>query len=380
MTRRDLLLLAGGVAVGGTAFGGFLTYRAMQRREEAVEALECYDTLPQDPPTAVYHPTHVDGMQTIDTLHGDDYSVTLAYTFPHPFWTTSGSRVERVDASGHIHLMCVVWDQESGRVIPVDTGPSVTVTQGESTVTEGGTWPMISQQMGVHFGDNVTLHQVGETEVEVTVPPVDVELAGDYAGRFQEPETFTASFDYRSSHVDSLDCVGLEERGEPGAVGADTLHERMHGMGDAGHGDDGHNDQGAGEGEDDDHHHGHPVSRTPREAGFPGSVVGVGSSGDAEVVLVDHDEGLAVSLRTPYNRYPLPMAALSAEVTRDGSTVFDGGLSPRIHPDLGFHYHGDEALEPGDSVEISFGTPPQVSRHMGYETAFVSMSAVEFTV
>jgi len=90
---------------------------------------------------------------------------------------------------------------------------------------------------------------------------------------------------------------------------------------------------------------------------------------------------LAVSPRTPYNRYPLPFMSLSATLTRDGETVSDHALDPALDPDLGYHYGAPiPALETGDEVALSVGVPPQVSRHEGYERAFLGMPDVTVTV
>jgi hypothetical protein len=41
---------------------------------------------------------------------------------------------------------------------------------------------------------------------------------------------------------------------------------------------------------------------------------------------------------------------------------------------------GLDELETGDTVRLTVETPPQLARHDGYETAFLDMDPVEFTV
>jgi arylsulfatase A-like enzyme len=37
-------------------------------------------------------------------------------------------------------------------------------------------------------------------------------------------------------------------------------------------------------------------------------------------------------------------------------------------------------LHSGDEIELTVTTPPQVARHEGYETAFLNMDTMTFTV
>lgn len=87
-----------------------------------------------------------------------------------------------------------------------------------------------------------------------------------------------------------------------------------------------------------------------------------------------------LSPRTPYNRYPVPFISLSVSIERDGETVYDGVLRDTLDPDLRYHYGAAvDSLEDGDEITITVGTPPQVARHEGYETAFVEMDPVVVT-
>jgi hypothetical protein len=119
-----------------------------------------------------------------------------------------------------------------------------------------------------------------------------------------------------------------------------------------------------------------PVSRLPPREDLPGEMLGAGLSGDAAVagtVLDAPPDGvdgngpyLAISPRTPYNRYPLPFASLSAD---------DESLSAVVDSAVGFHYGRVLDARP-EAVEVTVDAPPQLARHEGYETAFVDMSPV----
>ena len=132
-----------------------------------------------------------------------------------------------------------------------------------------------------------------------------------------------------------------------------------------------------------------PISSVPKRAEFPGTVRGTTTMGDADFLVATVSEGelasdgtyLAVSARTPYNRYPLPFMSMSATLTRGGETVYDDILRPAVDPDLGYHYGAAvDGVESGDSLTVTADSPPQVARHEGYETAFVEMGSMEMTV
>ena len=73
--------------------------------------------------------------------------------------------------------------------------------------------------------------------------------------------------------------------------------------------------------------------------------------------------------------------SLSATLKRDGKTIYQEALLATLEPNLSCHYgtHVD-GVESGDTLTIEIVTPPQVSRHDGYETAFLDMPPFEVTV
>jgi hypothetical protein len=126
-----------------------------------------------------------------------------------------------------------------------------------------------------------------------------------------------------------------------------------------------------------------PFAVAPRAADLPGAALGTATSGDARLVATlstDPPEGvegeayLAVSPRTPYNRFVIPGMTLDATV--DGGAR--GSLVPTLDPDLGFHYGVALDAPSPSEVTVEVVSPPQVARHEGYETAFVEMPPVTF--
>ncbi|THE64994.1 hypothetical protein D8Y22_10310 [Salinadaptatus halalkaliphilus] len=411
--------------------------------ETAPEVIEV-----EDPPAAVYIPTHREAMRMLDPIEAGDIAIAPMLSYPHPFWIVAGSgedaieRVEPEDGRG-VHMMFTVWDRETGIVLPVDDGARVTVERdGEQVGSPLSPWTMISQEMGFHFGDNVSLPADGEYTVTVELPPISTTTTGALEDRLTDTETATFEFTYdeafREEVVGGVEYFDESFWGTTGALepmdhGDHGDHDdHDHQSGDDHHGDDHHDDgnhdghgtadehhesaDGHGDhddhGEHDDHddhgeHHQHvPYSALARIGEYPGTILrepaavddGVPAenadlprSGDAAVLvtvlesgsrLADGDEGyLLVSPRTPYNRVPLADMALSVTIERDGGETAELSLTQTIDGEYDLHYGASvEALEAGDSVTVTIDSPPQVARHQGYETAFLEMEDLEFVV
>lgn len=213
--------------------------------------------------------------------------------------------------------------------------------------------------MGFHYGDNFSLDDDGTYTVRVSIGGMDLARFGEFEGRFQERAAAEIEFEYSAQECNSIPVEQFEDRqGE-----RDALELMEMGM--------------------------LPTSVLPATEDLPGRVGGEGESVDARLVVgavesapfVEEGAYLLVSPRTPYNRIPLPMASLSFRQERDGETLWEGSLREALEPAAGHHYGAPlEGVETGDSLTIAVDSPPQASRHEGFETAFVAMSDVEVTV
>ncbi|MFB6134481.1 MAG: iron transporter [Halanaeroarchaeum sp.] len=350
MNRRSLLTGAGTAGVAALAGCSSLLEWRSTYAPPVVE----------DRPSAPYIPSHVEEMATIGSATAGPIECSLSYTYPHRFWLVTGSRTERVSiASGDsVHLMATVRDRESGIVQP-DASPSIRVRVGGEQVARVNPWPMLSQPMGFHFGDNVTLPGGGRYEVDVSVAPPTTPRHGAAFDDREGPVTCTVPFEYARDRRDALAVKKFPERkGERGAL------EPM-GM------------RGG--------------SKAPAVDALPGRTLGTARSGSAVLAATVLDDAtafggsasqgyLAVSARTPHNRYVLPAMSLSASLGSEGSGSDPGPLDPGIHPELSVHY-GTIVDDPGTLTDLSLRVtlPPQIARHEGYETAFLEMSPVELT-
>lgn len=326
-------------------------------------------TTVEDPPDAVYLPTHREAFGMLPTQQVGEYAVMPHYTYSHTFWLMRGDEREEVTPEGQsLHLMFAFWDAETGAMLPVDVGGRVEIFRDDERIAgPRRMWPMISQGMGFHFGDNVPVAsdghdspfpEEGSYEIDLRLDPIGIRKTGEFAGRFDEQVSTTVEFDFSIEDFEAItdDTEYFEEErwGEPGAVAL-----RDHGT----MSDGGDNSR---------------ESALPPAAEYPGRDLGTHESHDAAFVvryleesrLADGGGYLLVSPRTPYNRVPLPDMALSVR----GDLA--GELTQTLDGELGYHYGTEAALSASDSFELVVDGPPQVARHQGYETAFLEMPSM----
>lgn len=207
-TRRAFLAGAAAGAASLAGCGGLI------RRRGGGEP-----PLVKNRPDAVYVPSHVEGMEMIGMpAKTATYGVALSFTFPHRFWLVRGGETTRVaPGDTDVHLMATVWDRETGVVLP-DPAPHVEVRRDGETVTETTLWPMLSQPMGTHFGDNVTLDGDAGYDLRVTLgPPTTPRLTG--SAYPDHPESFTAGFEFSTSRLETIGVRNLDDRqGRRGAI------------------------------------------------------------------------------------------------------------------------------------------------------------------
>ncbi|WP_228546253.1 DUF7350 domain-containing protein [Halegenticoccus tardaugens] len=315
----------------------------------------------EDRPRAVYVPAVTEGMGHYGHAHTESYGVMLSYTYPHRFWTLVGDRREKtiVESEDSLHLMASIWDHHSETVIP-DSEVTIEILRDGDLVTEEVAYPMLSQEMGVHYGDNYALDGNGQYTARVRVGGTQLRQTGAFEGRFDRLETATFDFEFDSDEMYDLPLTELPERaGTRGAVEPMDM--------------------------------GHPVGRAPDPKSLPGERLGRKTSGDAIFHAYSLSDAsrfaapdrtyLYVTARSPHNGFVLPAMGLRAEIVRDGKRTFAGRLRRTLDPELGYHY-GIEigSIRSGDKLRLAVEAPPQIARHDGYETAFLDMPPMTFAV
>lgn len=339
--QRRTALRSGLALVCGASLSGCL---------DSLDSQSAWRDVVVDRPEEVYVPPEVDEMASWASVNADGYDLSLSVTRPHGFWTVTGTETNQVamHEDHSVHLMAAVRESDSGHYLPAEVRVSIPRDGGSLDRT---LWPMLSQRMGPHHGDNVALPDAGTYAATVQVLPSGVRHR-DPATRF-DPGVHDVEFEYDPAAVEALERTILDEdrRGEPGAV------EPM------GHGR-GEHSRGGGHGE------GHPaVPTAPPTEAFP-APLGTGHVGGCRVVVAPDGEYLIASVRTPYNGFPVPFASVSARIDRAGPSE-TRPLFESFDPDIGHHYGAPVDLTGGDRVTVGIETPPQVARHEGYETAFL---------
>ncbi|WP_231187540.1 iron transporter [Haladaptatus sp. DYF46] len=354
MHRRELLR-AGTALAGGITLSGCLESLGFQKQSAWRDP-----PLVKNRPDAVYYPAYVEEMGMYGITTDGDYRFALTYSFPHRFWNLTGQTSNKVTVQSNdsLHLMVSLWDPKSEIVLPANV--HVKLKKDGKIVDSRSPWPMLSQNMGSHYGDNVSLDGEGQYTATIEASPLQIKQTGSFASRFTEPSSVNISFNFDTDDVYNLEFRQLgKKQGNRGAI--KPMMEKV------------------------------PPGRAPPQKSLPGRVIGTKSSGDADFVVTlitgenrftgNNAPYLAVSPRTPYNKIALPRMSLSIKQIRNGSTLSTSTLAAGLDPELEVHYGTAlKEVRTGDTFQIQVDSPPQLARHDGYETAFMNMPPVKFTV
>lgn len=315
----------------------------------------------EEGPDGVHVPDHATAMTMEGTERDGDFRFSAMISSPEVFYFVEGEEVvpsELLDEH-NVHMMASVWDPETGTALP-ETGLSVEVLDaGGTVVTQEVIYPMLSQRMGFHYGSNLALPESGEFTVRVSVGGMEIGRTRGFEGKFGEPASVDIPMSFSESKRDEFTDSTPENAGDAGALSPMSMGMR-------------------------------PAGSLPDPGGMPGTVLGRAESDDAVILggvvsgtsLGGDQPYLYVSPRTPYSRFPLP--SMSVTVTVAGAGDVDGRrLSRRLDPEVGYHYGvaipdaAAQALVSGEAdLEVTPSLPPQVTRHAGYQTAFIEMDTV----
>lgn len=370
MRRRDYLTALGVVTSGTVA--GCVESEAGDSGSDAADPTTAgehtddahsAESAAEEAPEGVYVPDHATAM-TMEGMGSDgDFQFSAMLSAPEVFYFIEGTEVtpsELLDKH-NVHLMASVWDPETGTVLP-ETGLSVEVLDvaGEA-VTQEVIYPMLSQRMGFHYGGNFALPEAGEYSVRISVGGMSIERTRAFEGRFGDPASVDIRMSFGESKREQFTEQAPTNAGDPGALSPMEMGSR-------------------------------PTGSLPATDEMPGTVLGQATSDDATVIagvlagtaLGGDRPYLYVSPRTPYNRFPLPN--MGVETVARGVEDETRRLTRRLDPEVGYHYGVSvpesvaQALTAGDAgLEITLSLPPQVTRHAGYQTAFVDMEPVSIS-
>ncbi len=305
-----------------------------------------------DKPDGVYVQPFVEQMKMAGMAETGDYAFGVMWTTAHKFWTPTQTELSEQPEKGSIHLMSVVWDPDTRTVLP-ETGLSAEIYKNDELVSQEVIYPMLSQRMGFHYGGNFGLDAEGTYSVRPSVSGMSIRRTGAFEGRFGEPASVDIGLEFTEETQQQVSSQEIDQGGQPGAV--EPMDMPM------------------------------PQSSVPPVEELPGRALGSASLDEVDlgaVYLPAGDAGrftdgsgyLAVVAATPYNRMVLPSMGLQATV----GDVSGETLTRTLDPELGYHYGLPvDGVESAGTLTLSVTTPPQVSRHQGYETAFLDTGDVE---
>ena len=107
--------------------------------------------------------------------------------------------------------MVALWDEKTG-VRPPSSSVTVEVSRPDETITQKSLWPMLSQPMGFHFGDNVSLPAETNYDVSLRIGPSDAQMGGALEGTLTESKTLSLTLDYNTQTLNEISVNDLDNR------------------------------------------------------------------------------------------------------------------------------------------------------------------------
>lgn len=137
--------------------------------------------------------------QTLATGSWQSMKIAARATTAVPFAIYTGTSERLVHPPKHttFHLMIDLNDVHTGVAIPY-AGVWATIRKGDRVVFDERLWPMISEYMGPHYGNNVSLPGPGTYRLSLLIsPPVSARHV-EYQHMWLHPHRVNTTFTWRS--------------------------------------------------------------------------------------------------------------------------------------------------------------------------------------
>jgi len=135
--------------------------------------------------------------QTLATADWQGMKVSARAMTAVPFVIFNGTKEQMVKPPKHasFHLMIMLNDAHSGYPIPY-AGVWATIRKAGKIVYDERQWPMISEYMGPHYGNNVVLPGKGTYQLSLLIsPPVSARHI-EYENVWLKPHRVNVSFNW----------------------------------------------------------------------------------------------------------------------------------------------------------------------------------------
>jgi hypothetical protein len=135
--------------------------------------------------------------QTLGTAEWEHMKILATAMTPVPFVVFNGTEEQTLTppTGSSFHLMVNLDDARTGVPIPYAT-VWARISRGGKLVYNERQYPMISEYMGPHYGDNVVLPGAGRYQLNVLVTPPIAARHIEYKRIWLKPHTVNMTFDW----------------------------------------------------------------------------------------------------------------------------------------------------------------------------------------
>ena len=133
--------------------------------------------------------------QVLGTADWQHMKITARAMTAVPFVIFNGSRERKVTPPKNtsFHLMVMLDDARSGVPIPY-ASVWATIRKGSKVVYDERQWPMLSEYMGPHYGNNVSLPGSGRYTLSLLISPPESARHVEYSKVWLKPHRMTVPF------------------------------------------------------------------------------------------------------------------------------------------------------------------------------------------
>jgi hypothetical protein len=137
-------------------------------------------------------------IRTIGTGSWKDMAIRAQEMTPVPFYiyTGQGFREIKPTKQTSFHLMVMLTDRHTGVAIPYATVWAVVSRDGKRIFNERQ-WDMLSEYMGPHYGNDVTLPGPGTYQLKLFVSAPVAALHSEYDNMWSGEHTVTSTFTWK---------------------------------------------------------------------------------------------------------------------------------------------------------------------------------------
>jgi uncharacterized protein involved in high-affinity Fe2+ transport len=199
-----LVVLVGACGSSGSSGGGSPTTRAAGSRTSAMAGMTGMKGMQgmadMEPGAKGGHGIKAVPTQTLGTGRWQGMKIQARAMTAVPFVVFNGTRERMVKPSPHtsFHLMIDLNDARTGVPIPYAT-VWASIRHDGKLIYDERQWPMISEYMGPHYGNNVVLPGAGQYQLSLLVsPPVSARHV-EYRNVWLKPHRATMSFNWKPS-------------------------------------------------------------------------------------------------------------------------------------------------------------------------------------